>query len=767
MTDLGNMLKRMTPPLRSLDEVFLDLVCIQYLLRPSADSLDTAATDVDDALKRLDSAHARPLKEATLSTSFGKSMMATASLLLQSSAKDTCADEKVVTATRILADERLPNLSLRGGGPESAADASIANFSLLAHMSVVDSLEESREHVSEALRLWSSQVVDKRGDKLEAWLCKLVANLTFYDEALSLCLQAITDHGLGPLLWPSGDHPSASQPWNLEDELVGLQEMSSALEEHLIDEVPLLEFVESILTFVDGWPQTVRSRFLQIDEHIHTLQNTVRPNIIARAAIGNFLECCASFPKVPATVSDAVEEFVSKKSASIDDNSFFGKAIALIQVFGELPATPLRMSSNAGEMVLVVGEGARGARLLGSYLRSQCLVAKMRCMQLPQAVQAFLNECIQGVTNKFAEGLHLRGIIPNPPECPEEGELLPQWFDKCIDKAKLGDAVAMGSRVFQSTPQRATMWPSSNIFHLVGQLSAVVPASHFAVSLAAFCTSPCGAPQVSSRSELLQVCELFMLLSHVASTIAYISTKFLAGADPVSVTRDYLLKPELEMATMELRAKVNLTIDRLDKKDFGDLQVWDLVSWSMPLRYSSLWLQRIRGSFPLMCKGFVAKAIENMSSLAQEVVRVTPKVSLIINGDRLSDNLARKHMLNSPARSALNDKAKDLFKALRDICRIHSTFALKPALDEDEDFSDSIALGRQSFDEAKAAITSIAALHVILELKRDEQATQAQQLLQTKASILPKAILDRLQKIAEESERKLNITSADDPSMVS
>ena len=157
---------------------------------------------------------------------------------------------------------------------------------------------------------------------------------------------------------------------------------------------------------------------------------------------------------------------------------------------------------------------------------------------------------------------------------------------------------------------------------------------------------------------------------------------------------------------------------------------------------------------PRVCRHFLVKLVDYCVLISEEVSKVTPRTEHVVSGDKLSEALARKHILGWPSRDVLSTKTVVLFNSTRAVSRLHAHWGLSPALDQDPDFSEALTAGKLVFMQAKETITIIAALNVILELKGSEQQTQAAALATSRSQQLPAAIMSRLKAIIDKASKQ-------------
>ena len=232
--------------------------------------------------------------------------------------------------------------------------------------------------------------------------------------------------------------------------------------------------------------------------------------------------------------------------------------------------------------------------------------------------------------------------------------------------------------------------------------------------------------------------------------LSYLRLRFVGGAE--QCIRDHKLKQEIELAMGFVKATTNKLVEDIDKEIFIDVaKMADDVPWQVPLEACRLWLVGVQAVLPAMCKWFMLRMAESLSRLADEAQAATPRYDHIVSHGRFHPGLAKKQLLQWPSRDALNEKTLALFNSISDVSRVHTTWALQPALLDDPELQDTMGPSAAVFDAAKSAITLIAALNVLFELSGKEKMTQAAALLEKKKDALPRSVVVELQKASNRS----------------
>lgn len=126
---------------------------------------------------------------------------------------------------------------------------------------------------------------------------------------------------------------------------------------------------------------------------------------------------------------------------------------------------------------------------------------------------------------------------------------------------------------------------------------------------------------------------------------------------------------------------------------------------------------------------------------------VTPRWGHIIGHDTMNHKMAMTSLLGWPSRERLSDQLVQLFRGIKDVVRLHSSWCLRPPIDEDIAFSEDLQSAKRVFEAGRASISVIGGARIILEATGEQQCRQASDLLAKKGTTLPNSMAKALEKI--------------------
>eukprot|EP00972_Heterocapsa_arctica_P116342 16452378-Heterocapsa_arctica.AAC.2 len=146
-----------------------------------------------------------------------------------------------------------------------------------------------------------------------------------------------------------------------------------------------------------------------------------------------------------------------------------------------------------------------------------------------------------------------------------------------------------------------------------------------------------------------------------------------------------------------------------------------------------------------LCGEIHKRCLEATASWATDLAAMIPMYEQIMSKDKINAAMAKKFVLQSPHRATLSDKTVGLFSNIATASRMQSEWGLPPFPDDSPGLDLEVA--KNIFDTAKAALTVLAALKIIYELKGAPQREQCEAFLAKKRPELPALLAEELGKL--------------------
>lgn len=729
-----------------------DISSLATILESAMEPCPVQPDSVAQALRHMELKRNIIFKAALVSCDFGRSVISAATTVMQISEKDSAGDESLDRALSILRDPRMPSISLlvREGGGE----AIIQGFALIMDMSIADILHESLACAVEALNLWSPGRTCERDIKIREWTDAMMKFVLFVDESLCLYLQGlVASAGVEKLLFapdpladsgPADDSGSMSEPARPT-----MQGMGSELDARAIDEGAFETFVKALLeVFCNDRPTHKNTKSLFVGSGAK-LQARVLQNIQTRSQVASLVCALAEFQGIPQSPDCALNEWRSKVAIGKEDSSFLANAIRLQRLACRVE--PIAFGSLDGQrdfFLLEIDESDQSKSMASSIDKALNLVDNLLGSPLLTSISKLLQGVVQVAVDEFAESLHLSAISMPQPEVfavPLHGKAILVALDSFFDKDSGAEALKVSQKVFSNKANKDMMWPCASLHTIVVDLLSVVPAKDCKISMESFVSPGVEAPTWGDKAMLRKLFAMCMPLSQVMSSLMYLQAR-LSGDEPL--VREFLLKDEIETAFNVARTTTMRQLETLKAAQVPEsIQA---IKWRSPaLVTSQVWFQAVSDFMPALATHIITNLIPSTRELAMAVRGFTPKTAHLASGEKFAVSLARKSLLNWPSRQQLNEKTKALFSNLAHLSRLHTQWCIAGSLKENELWKDDMDEAHGIFDDAKSAMTTIAAVNIIAELKGDEQKERAADMLQKQRLSLPKNIVAELERLAK------------------
>lgn len=733
-----------------------DLNSLTLVLGCAAGYTNYSGTALNTAVKRLNSEHFAAFTEVVKECEVYKTATAAASTALQVSSKDGIADDKFDRAMAILLDCRQPHLA--NTVVDDGDALMFENFGCVQDMSVVDSLDESMTKICEATKMWSPLRAEQKTSEIGKWAAEVVKQVSMYDAGLTLfsfatlqsggatCLQdAATDDGA--IVWPDAKTLAA---------------LATCIENHCVDEHPLVDFTSRFTAFLQGLPPHF-SHELQMHQHSQVLQ-AFRENSSTRSKITEALLAVVDITEGPSTTEAAVDDFLAKHTiGKYNDALLFKVSQFLLKVF-QLDGHPMRDTQHGlapTDMVIIPAsegdvEASTWPRLaMGDASKITLRITEMKLVNM---LKIFVQDSMQPVFDRFADSLHLAGIQPTPrPDLVKDGDLSGHLSCFFIQPRMAEHLLAIG-KTFLTKGAKA--WDCDSLRSLCETLAGVLPDVTFSVSLHAFCRQEVTrAPRCASKAAVIHLSKVFAMVWKAAGTFAFVE-KHLSSQD--GVVRDHILKSEVEAAATFARSCIISGIELINDNKINLSKAIPVAAYTIELGMLRAWFEQAWRVASEMCKGLQQIAVHAALELSLEVEKMTPRFKHFITETTINTAMVRRHILGSPHRATLGEKSVALFASITSATALQSHWLDAPAgLAADAktgpssddavvegDASDKLTTANDIFGQAKQAIVIVGVCKVIFEMTGTEQKAQAGQLLDTRGAALPDSLVSLLEKKA-------------------
>ena len=317
----------------------------------------------------------------------------------------------------------------------------------------------------------------------------------------------------------------------------------------------------------------------------------------------------------------------------------------------------------------------------------------------------------------------------------------PVWGEHCIeDLTPFPAGLNVISSVLPAGPQDAKA--------LLRAVADIMPPENFSAELVVEAQSifVC-----DSKDTLLFWADTSCMASKVAATCCYLGQKYVGGASPESMLdSSEAFKADVVLATAVLRSARFLKpiLARKMATDGGASH-----SLKPSIHGWQAWCERVGQVEALWGQALVTAALDRVTSSTGELAKLTPVYSHIVTARKINVAMVRKVLLHSKIRGPLSEKTIALHKAMALAKATMSEWGVSPvpkAEGEEEDQKDTeMSCADIAFQEAKKAISVIAACSVVYEPGSSSRQAEAATLIAVDRPEIVKPLWDELVQISK------------------
>lgn len=740
----------------SLAGLIEDLNALAMILGCAVGHKSPTVIALNSAVKRLASPHFATFVDKVKDSEMYKTGTSSASNALQISSKDGIADDKLDRAIAILRDTRHPHIKTVDN--DNGSSLMFLHFDAVRDMSVADSLGESMTKVAEACQLWSPLRAEQRAAEVGAWAADVSKQIGTYDAGLTMfafatlqggsldCLEnAATDDGA--IVWP---------------DVKSLISLAGCIENHFVDEQPLLDFNSRFVSFLRGLPPHFAANVKMHQQN--QVHQAFRDNSSARTKVMETLLAIVDIHEGPGATDVAVDDFLAKHSTGKSEASMLFKVCKFLSHVFELDGHTMRDTHQhclapSDKVVFPTAAGDADTRvdLAVAMAEASKITHKITQMKVVSLLKIFVQDSIQPIFERFVASLHVAAIVPKPRPDLVTDESLPVLLGNFYIQNLMSDHLLTVGKIFGSKKQKG--WVCDDLRQLCEKLVAVLPDGAFSVSLRSLCRRDASTePHCTSKVAFAHLCKVLALLSKVASSFAFVDKQF---SSKEGIIREHILKSEVEAAADLVRSCITSGLEIIDDKQVAWSTAFPAAAYSLEIPSVRSWFEAALGVAMQMCKALHTAACQAALDLSLEVDKMTPRCKHFITDATVNVTMVRRHVLGSPHRDMLGPKSITLFGAIQAATALKSQwFDLVPSVagaattsglaGDDAEGGDTDGLGAANniFEQAREAIVITGACKVIFELTGEGQKSQACGLLDGRRNQLPESLITMLEKKA-------------------
>ena len=518
---------------------------------------------------------------------------------------------------------------------------------------------------------------------------------------------------------------------------------------HSIDESPLKDFLDRHGAFVEN----AQKSFPQLSvEKTNTMLQHLLHNHGLREKVYDVFSAMSNFEHMLGTSRAAVDDWKAKRQVQTSGASFLDHCCAFDRAMVSTQGASFQLFGDEGfQCTLILDEGDGIVSLKGDYRAARHLLVDLQCTRFTAYVTTMLASVVHEALHDFSSTLGLVAVKIDAPTVLSQVDLnlvdLAKGFNILLDKVALADHTKAAAKLFSTGAKQHDAWEQTALADLFCSMLDTMPGQSWSVNLSSLCKAGSDDFMMDAKGDIKQVVRCFAVFSQFVVTMGYMLARCFGSE---AVTKEHQLKSELLCALSFARYTAGILLLKLQDPLFKSEAILS-APLAVGVQTIEQWSKIARVLLQRSCFDVLHKVLSSIEVLSLEVEKVTPRHEHILSSDKFSKPLATRHLLQWPSRPALSDKTMRLFQSLAHLQRLQTQWVVAPTLDDTASTKDVLLAIRGGFNAAKASMTIIAAVDVVLEKKGDEQIQQAIILTAAKKDVIPEALFRALEAIVSKA----------------
>ena len=702
------------PNAATLQPLCKDINALQTMFAAGLGDRRITVREASACQKTLTDARLTLLQPALQQSAAGQEYMSCIGELLKRSAGDTVADDRFQLAVDTVSGEGMINLHVSEPDPTDLHDSMVyfknASFLFSGDALVWNALVDIIQYATDACKTWSqarqhekvddiTKLVNEACDVVDlvdvgmSWLAiDIVQGLlkTIADQAADGFPNVALAHSHGScttgttraILMQTADFAGGQKRCMqqmlafatgcLEENLEAKARLNSCVRNSNEDGIRLKRLMSAVDILAEIAPQVIEANV---------------PTLIAEWKV-NFEESCLA--KVLKLVTLIVE---LEKGGDMSFGSTFCSMETSIAFMGDDGSTNDDIAYTFGCM-----------KGLPTMLAHSVVCEKIRNL---------LKMSVSGVVDGFAEVVHVEGFRQVPPVADWSQDSFDKLVASIIDAESMHSCKLAAVRECRTSSEADPVFPGKKAYDIMSKLCTLDKVEKADVLTHLAEQSSSDAP----LNEVLAMCTLYLCMHDVSSVFLMlgVEAKTLRDFFVDGKLRDPLIK-YVEFA--ERRCNELLAVVMTDENLYKSAEALD-VKWKYSVAMCLAWAKR-----SLLLVGELRKRVHHESMMliekvALDVEKKTPRYDHFCNSKTFVESLAKRHLLQSPARATLSDEVVKLFHCIAQATAFEKVHGI-PESKADARYKEICKHADVTFDSGKLAVTVIAACHVALCMSGDQ-----------------------------------------------
>ena len=669
------------------------------------------AADVEEASDMLKQTRFQGIQKALAEHPLGKQVLSKTSLVLQTSGQAVAAAAKLKRSLELVKDSQLPGVHDNDGSPV------FIRRELVSDMTLVGILDESLDLLEAAIEMYSRKELNGCSACAHEWASNLLAHLQNAEECLILELMVLLQEtGVDKLILECTDDLAA---WKSDDatrcfaDLQNRFRMGGAP----IDDTPLVEFLQRLITFFDGVPVELISKEVADS----TIKESIAPYVSsaeARAALVGVLRLMGDVFGEPDVSPTSFFDELMRCHSEVDlHNSRLSKAVKLQGVVPDVGGTPIIKSSLKDVHYQISADDPDDpfGDIAAWNVNAPMVFDALPLLAVLPHLEEVVAQSLQKLLGEIVKSASLANLKV-PVVMPTGAAPAAKCMDACM-KCTTVNGKPVEGWLKNSGDERS--WPSTLPTKVACQILQVMVDRGLHVGVAPMCTgleNDAGC-DVTDLNALVQAIQVLEVIGKIGMCFAWIKSNYFSMHSP----------------SLGAKGSVNVNLDKVLTATAGHLQgvsallsggasaaiaELEVLPWLFPIHQSEYWVGCATDTLKHMCKQVVGTVVEQLFNDSVTLLKSVPNYDhLLSDKKKVNLKMAADHLCSWPGKAALGSGCIALEKALTDLSMSYTKWGMEGTLRDAPSYEGKVVTIEENFLTGRKALATIAGVNCLANLQ--------------------------------------------------
>ena len=729
-----------------LNEVAEDLKALRVMLLAGRDPPEASATAAQEAMVRIESNRLELLRSVLTKGLAGREYLAALSEILIRGENDVTGDCRLKLASDAFVDPEMFRISPGALSSDDRCSMAVLKNCKLAQFgnpTMYNSLSQILQYTFEAIRFWSPIRQHEQKQRVDDVFASIFDTLVAIDLVnVSAFAKAVRET------------ETTEKMMTDDDGLVKLGPFPSVLSKAL-EELDVTMYSENSVfhsarnTFMAQFGTcclTLSVMYPDVTKQAHVAIRNAKSNYDLLQDIAEFVEILRNLDEH--NVTDLTGEDLASDWQAKGKRSVLSTLIATASIANKLDGMTfdfnfLRMH-DLQEVCLTVGCESETPGSNRYPMADLCDVPRMLAATpvAKHAAQLVIDTSVD-ILRTFVTTCETDGLKEVKSFSTHASMPLQSMASTLMDAAAMPRTCLAATRAFRQV-DRPFMLGSSHAFAVVCEMFDLCKAG--SINLTEGFLHGDAACELQP-AELKAMCANLKFMHEAASVVAFLSNE-LKVHEGIS---DHKVRSEIMDALCFGESKATEALDALNVSENLFRVVSALpVKWFSTAEPAKLWFDACVIWFRSVKTHLFDALTNDMSKLAHDLEKITPKHTGICSDTNFVPHLIRKHLVYNPTAKQMSTLTIALYHSMQNLGKMSTKFGITIVCDPETPFNQSLSQARAVYHDAKEVMTITAAATIVLAMPADEAIEEAAAFLEKRQSV-PLTMLEKLNEISLKS----------------